>query len=565
MSKHLQKQSTLGFLHYLFIIIIGVGVFSILTGCSGGGGGSSSHTAPSTVFTPPDPATVATQTIPTKPTTLADSTAFLYSGDNAIQRGVTPNTIEDDKAAVIRGKVLDKLNAPLAGVHISILNHPEYGYTYSRDDGMFDMSVNGGDDLAVNYEKDGYMQLQRTSSISEQDFTIIDDIVMTKYSTKTSVIDLTQQTEPFSAAQGETTTDARGTRTDTVLFPKSTSAQMVFADGSTKPLSTLHVRATEYTTEDNGPNAMPAELPDGVAYTYCVELSVDEAESAGATGVTFSEPVINYVENFENFPVGDIVPTYYYDKEQAKWIRTDDGKVIAIVSITNDLADIDIDDDGVADDVTALGMSDDERKHIATLYQAGTELWRTPISHFSPIDHNWPEPLVPSNADEGEVDEDNLIQEDPEEGCEASGSIIECQKQILGERVPIVGTPLTLNYRSKRTRGDLRNHTLNIQLTTNIWLITLEEIKLEITIAGQKFKTSFEEFTPYMRYQYIWDGKDAYGRDLYGAQAISIKLTYIYQVDPDLTGNMSLVIYDGELLFTPAVGGDPSYMRIGPN
>ena len=552
------------YLHYLFMIMIAVGISLISSSCSGGGGGGSSSTSTPSTFTPPDPASVATQIAPTKPTTLAESTAFLYSGESAVQRGITPNIIEVNKAAVIRGKVLDKLNAPLSGVRITILNHPEYGYTYSRDDGMFDMSVNGGEDLAVNYTKEGYMKLQRTSSVQKQDFTLIDDVVMRKYSEKTSLIDFDQQTKPFSVMQGETIADARGTRTDTVLFPKNTSAQMVFSDGSTRSLKRAHVRATEYTTDENGLNAMPAMLPKGVAYTYCVELSVDEAESAGATGVTFSKPVINYVENFQKFPVGDIVPTYYYDKENGKWIRTDDGKVIAIVSITDELADIDIDGDGIADDVSALGMNDDERRNIATLYTAGTELWRTPVSHFSPIDHNWPEPSPPDDATDNEPDGNSLTQEDPEEPCQATGSIIECQEQALGERISLVGTPLTLNYRSKRTEGDLRNEILNIQLTQDSWLVSLQEIQLELVIAGKKIKTSFEEFTSNMKYQYIWDGKDAYGRDVFGPQSISVKISYIYHYNPDDLSDYNVVTGGGSSSDTFVVGGEPSVVRIGP-
>ena len=550
--------------NYLLIVFLSVGVFVLSTSCSGGGSSSSGTSSPSgDVFVPPDPATIAPANNSTVAVDFTASTEFLYSGNNPVQRGVVTGTIDKNNASVIRGLVLDRMNTALSGVKITILNHPEYGYTYSRDDGKFDMVVNGGEILAINYEQNGYMTLQRNTEIPEQDYTVIDNVVMTPYSTKVTEVNLQTQTTPFSVVEGEVTNDARGERKATVLFPKTATVQMIMPDGTTQSLNgSMHVRATEYTAGDNGPSAMPAELPDGVAYTYCVELSIDEAKSAGATGVTFSQPVINYVENFQNFPVGDIVPTYYYDKQQGKWIRTEDGKVIAIVSITNSLADIDIDNDGVADDVTAIGITDDERKNIATLYQAGTELWRTPISHFTPIDHNWPEPPVPNNANENEPDDDSLTQEDPEEGCEASGSIIECQKRALGERVPIVGTPLTLNYRSKRTRGDLRNQTLYIQLTKEAWLYTLEEIQLELTIAGQKVKTSFEDFSKNMIYKYVWDGKDAYGRDVYGPQNITVKLSYIYYFDPE---NSPTLVTGEASSDNPVVGGEPSRIRMGPD
>ncbi len=79
-------------------------------------------------------------------------------------------------------------------------------------------------------------------------------------------------------------------------------------DGSTEPLDELHVRATEYTIGDAGPDAMPAVLPPSSGYTYAVELSADEAVDAGATEVRFDKPVITYVDDFLGFPVGERRP-----------------------------------------------------------------------------------------------------------------------------------------------------------------------------------------------------------------------------------------------------------------
>ena len=77
-------------------------------------------------------------------------------------------------------------------------------------------------------------------------------------------------------ARGSVVTDADGTRQATVLFPAGTLAVQVMPDGSTQPLTTLSVRATEYTVGPNGPKAMPASLPPTSGYTYAVELSADE-------------------------------------------------------------------------------------------------------------------------------------------------------------------------------------------------------------------------------------------------------------------------------------------------
>ena len=96
------------------------------------------------------------------------------------------------------------------------------------------------------------------------------DVVLVQYDTQVTTIDLTSNA-PMQVARGSVVTDADGTRQATLFFPQGTQAQMYLPDGTTQPLTTLHVRATEYTIGDNGPAAMPAELPPTSGYTYAVD------------------------------------------------------------------------------------------------------------------------------------------------------------------------------------------------------------------------------------------------------------------------------------------------------
>ena len=121
---------------------------------------------------PADPATVAPPLDPTIVSDLKAATSFLYTGANPIQTGMDPETIVPTRAAVIRGKVLNKENEPLPGVKITILNHGEYGRTYSREDGVFDLAVNGGGYLTVKYEKEGYLSAQRQVNAPWQDYVV---------------------------------------------------------------------------------------------------------------------------------------------------------------------------------------------------------------------------------------------------------------------------------------------------------------------------------------------------------------------------------------------------------
>ncbi len=129
------------------------------------------------VSTPPDPATVAPSLTPNTFNDQASSTAFLYTGPNAIQVGVAPGTINPVRTSVLRGKVRKRDNSPLAGVRVAILNHPEFGYTYTRGDGMFDLAVNAAL-YTLDFQAIGYCPAQRQVQAPIQDFRTLKDVAL---------------------------------------------------------------------------------------------------------------------------------------------------------------------------------------------------------------------------------------------------------------------------------------------------------------------------------------------------------------------------------------------------
>ena len=262
---------------------------------------------PSPGVLPPDPETVAPAVDAEGVTTVDAATAFLYSGANPIQTGVAPGTFEAKRTAVVRGRVSDANDVPLSAVTIRILDHPEFGQTLTRADGRFDLVVNGGGPLVVDYRKPGRLPAQRQVDVPAQDYVIAPNVMLIALDPQVTMVDLAGGAA-MQPARGSVMTDADGTRQATLLFPAGTNATMVMPDGSTSPMTTLHVRATEYTVGPDGPAMMPGGLPPASGYTYAVELSVDEAMAAGATSVQFNQPVPFYVENFVGFPVGSLVP-----------------------------------------------------------------------------------------------------------------------------------------------------------------------------------------------------------------------------------------------------------------
>ena len=177
-----------------------------------------------------------------------------------------------------------------------------------------------------------------------------------------------------------------GSRQATLLFPPGTTATMTLPDGSTQPLSSLSVRATEYTVGSMGPRAMPAALPASSGYTYAAELSVDEASAR--TTVQFSQPVVSYTENFVGFPVGTPVPVGYYDRARAAWMASDNGRVIKVLTVTGGLAELDLDGSGTPASPAALAALGGHRRRAPATgrpLRRGAEPLARPISHFSPM------------------------------------------------------------------------------------------------------------------------------------------------------------------------------------
>ncbi len=458
---------------------------------------------------------------------LSASTKFLYTGTNALQKGVAQNAIETLRAAVLRGRVLTRSGTPLSGVKVSVLGHPEWGQTTTRSDGYFDMAVNGGGLLTITYEKAGYYKVQRQADVYVRDYTVFDDIVMVAPDPTVSVVDLDQP--GMQVARASVISDKDGSRQLTLLFPSDVTAQVVMPDGSRRPISKMSVRATEFTAGTTGPQAMPATLPPESAYTYAFVATADEALAAGAKDVVFSRPVPAYLDNFINTPVGVPVPYGIYNADKGAWEADRSGVVLKILSNSGGIVTLDSDGDNVADNAVAYGVSEEERRQLAALYSVGKTVWRVLLPHFdSPGDFNhgggWAEP------DDAEDPKQPHGRKDPREDdtdCR-TGSIIECHNQVLREGVGIAGTDFSLHYTSARARGRADEYRLLIPLSGQRVPRSLRSIQLEVHVAGTVFKRKFTP-APNQTYEFVWDGRDVYGRTVEGEQPALVRIGYDYQ------------------------------------
>jgi RHS repeat-associated protein len=479
---------------------------------------------------PPDPRTVAPPIDRNVPTTTYQATSFLYQGEQPIQTGVVANTIDPKRAALLRGKVTAKNGTPIVGATVTVLDHAEYGQTLTREDGVYDLVVNGGTTMAVEIEKEGFLTSQRTLDVPWKDYVAAPDIALVTPDPNASTIALAAP--GMKIALGSTILDSTGSRRATLLFSPGTQATVPSNNG-VENLSTLTVRLTDLT---ESPEMMPGTLPPTSAYTYAVDINV--AEATGRT-VTLSQPALLYVENFLGFAVGTGMPVGIYEKEDANWSGVPNGIVLKVLAPQNGLAGVDTNGDDQPDNDTQLamhGITELERQTLAALYAPGVGLWRSKVPHFSAVDCNRPfrlpiDALVPG-----------LLAPQPEgveEGCNENGSIISCHNQGLGEDIPLAGTSLYLHYQSDRQVGRRTEYSTDITLSGETIPASLSSIKLEVRIAGQLFRQTFAA-APSQRYVFSWNGKDAFGRTLQGRQQARISVGYAYRptyADPLLAGN----------------------------
>ncbi len=520
------------------VTAIGAGSVTITASLTGVSGFATISVGPAQQV-PPDPATVASQIDPTVVTTVFESTKFLYSGSNPIQTGVAIGTIEKARACVLRGSVHDRGGASLAGATITILGHPELGGTESRLDGRFDLVVNGGGPLTVVYQKSGFIDGQRQVAAAWNQFVTAPDIVLIPYDTSSTAI--ASNSAQYQVARGSVVSDTRGTRRATMLFAPGTAASMILTDGSFSPLATMTVRASEYTIGTSGPAAMPANLPAQTGYTYCVELSADEAIAAGATSVSFSTPVAFYLENFLDFPVGTNVPVGFYDRARGVWVDQANGSVVQIVTIAGGRAYLDVTGDGLADDSDALiGTTPAERDRLATLYSPGQKLWRAALSHFTPIDCNTAAWFTNANSGVGAVlpSVDPPASATPAEDCgTACGSIIDVEDQVLREPIPVQGTPFSLMYSTRTAPGFTPGQDIEINAIKGTVPGSLKDITVDVQVAGQRATYTLAAL-PNQDVKFHWDGRDTYGRAVQGPAIATVSVLYryptVYWSDPGL-------------------------------
>ncbi|MEM6928982.1 MAG: hypothetical protein AAF602_18730, partial [Myxococcota bacterium] len=478
------------------------------------------------VDTVPDPADLAPPTDPTAFPDLFEDYRFLFESDPPVQREADPDTFDPARFCVVQGRVVDVDDAPLTGVRISVLGHPEFGYTLTRPDGTFHIAMNASFEGRVVYELAGHVPAQRTVITPPRGRALADEVMLVERDPLGTPVTFDATT--METVRGSVQSDVDGDRQLTLMFPAGTTATMRMPDGTAVPLSGGTIRTTEVTVGPDGPRRMMSTLPPTSAYTYAAELIVDEAEAAGATSVEFSQPVPMYLENFLEFPVGTAVPVGFLDDETGLWEAHQDGIVVEVLSVDGGMAALDLDGDGspeALDTYPVFGLTQDELEEVGQIYAPGDTLWRVQVPHFSNIDCNpafFAPPAVASRPRQPRPPRSR----NGNDGCTELGSIIDCNRQTVSEVFPVAGTPFTLGYHSDYAQTKRQ---VTIPLTVGVDPTSMRRVELTLSHGG---KHQFQSFTPAenLTFDVLIDDEDEFGRPLAGDQTLRVKLGYNYPI-----------------------------------
>ncbi|EGT52268.1 hypothetical protein CAEBREN_21863 [Caenorhabditis brenneri] len=153
---------------------------------------SSSCSSESVCSTAASPTEVLMRMPPMFNANFAQRVAFLIM-EKSVQSYTDASQFNESLVSVIRGRVMwggnsggsddlstffNKSTVPLVGVRVSDSAHPLYGFTLTRDDGYFDLTVNGARSVTLQFLRTQFQSVKKSVYVPPRQIIHIDDIVL---------------------------------------------------------------------------------------------------------------------------------------------------------------------------------------------------------------------------------------------------------------------------------------------------------------------------------------------------------------------------------------------------
>ncbi|XP_076447152.1 teneurin-m-like [Babylonia areolata] len=98
--------------------------------------------------------------------------------ENSVQMDATRNSFNESQVSVIRGRVKTLDGTPLAGVRVGVVTQPMYGFTLSREQGEFDILVNGGGSVKLELIRDPFRSVTASVLVPWNQIITMDTVYM---------------------------------------------------------------------------------------------------------------------------------------------------------------------------------------------------------------------------------------------------------------------------------------------------------------------------------------------------------------------------------------------------
>nr|XP_015923788.2 teneurin-m-like [Parasteatoda tepidariorum] len=100
------------------------------------------------------------------------------------------------RVSVIRGRVVSREGNGLIGIRVSVATDPQFGFTLTRSDGWFDILVNGGGAVTLQFQRNPFHPIKRTVMVPWNTVMVMGPVVMSATIETEVQEDLLQQQNP---------------------------------------------------------------------------------------------------------------------------------------------------------------------------------------------------------------------------------------------------------------------------------------------------------------------------------------------------------------------------------
>ncbi|XP_023229639.1 teneurin-m-like isoform X2 [Centruroides sculpturatus] len=98
--------------------------------------------------------------------------------EQSVQSYAHRDEYSESRVAVVRGRVISREGNGLTGLRVSVATDPQFGFTLTRSDGWFDILVNGGGAITLQFQRNPFHPIKRTVMVPWNAIIVMSPVTM---------------------------------------------------------------------------------------------------------------------------------------------------------------------------------------------------------------------------------------------------------------------------------------------------------------------------------------------------------------------------------------------------